>query len=277
MRQFIGITLLLLIALPLTLRAQEEKDIEGGKDHPLLTRMPGFYIDKYEVKDFDSFQSAYLEGKAGLWEGKISRLGYHRKSDAKPVSMVQIARNYENAIRKLGGKTLYNEGRVIGGMIQKGKSVTWVEVAAFNEGVGYELTIVESKAMEQEVEADASALSQSIAATGKVALYGIYFDTGKSVVKPESNPTLEQIAKLLVQEPKLLLYVVGHTDNVGALEMNLKLSSDRADAVVKALTGRGVAATRLKPFGAGPMSPVESNRTEEGRAKNRRVELVEHN
>ena len=164
----------------------------------------------------------------------------------------------------------------MGARIQKGKSVTWVEVSAYDDGVEYELVIIESKAMAQEVEADASALSQSIAATGKVALYGIYFDSGKSIVKPESAPTLDQIAKLLSQEAKIQLYVVGHTDNAGSLDMNLKLSTERAEEVVKALVGRGVAVSRLRAFGAGPTSPVESNRSEEGRARNRRVELVEH-
>ncbi|MCX5841461.1 MAG: OmpA family protein, partial [Deltaproteobacteria bacterium] len=126
-----------------------------------------------------------------------------------------------------------------------------------------------------DVVADAAALGASIAATGKATVYGIYFDTGKSVMKPESNPSLEEITKLLKQNGSLTLYVVGHTDNVGALDNNLKLSADRADAVVKTLIGRGIVASRLKGSGVGPYCPVASNRTEEGKAKNRRVELVE--
>ena len=148
-------------------------------------------------------------------------------------------------------------------------------MSAFNDGRDYELVIVESKPMEKEVTVNADAFSASIASTGKAAVYGIYFDTGKSIVKPESDPTIGEIAKLLKQSPKLRLYVVGHTDNVGTLESNLKLSSDRAAAVVKALVGRGIDAARLKPAGVGPYSPDTSNKTEEGRAKNRRVELVE--
>jgi OOP family OmpA-OmpF porin len=106
-------------------------------------------------------------------------------------------------------------------------------------------------------------------------VYGIYFDTGKSVMKPESNPALEEITKLLKHSGSLTLFVVGHTDNVGNLESNLNLSADRADAVVKALTGKGIAASRLKAAGVGPYCPVASNRTDDGKAKNRRVELVE--
>jgi outer membrane protein OmpA-like peptidoglycan-associated protein len=260
-----------------TVQAQEEKDIEGGQDHPLFSRMPGYFLSSYDTKDFDSFQSAYLSGDDARWEGKLTKLGYSRKSGSKPVSMTQIARNYEEASKKIGGKILYKDARILDAKIQKNGAVTFVEVAAFNDGRDYELLIVESKPMEQEVTANAEALSQSIAATGKAAVYGIYFDTGKSIVKPESNPTLEEITKLLRQSTQLKLYVVGHTDNVGTLDANLKLSSDRAAAVVKALVSRGIDAARLKAAGVGPYSPETANTTEEGRAKNRRVELVGQN
>jgi outer membrane protein OmpA-like peptidoglycan-associated protein len=106
-------------------------------------------------------------------------------------------------------------------------------------------------------------------------LYGIYFDTGKSVLKPESLSTLQEIAKLLNSDQSLKLYVVGHTDNTGAFDANIKLSMDRATAVVNALvTQHSVAAARLKAFGDGPTAPVATNENEEGRALNRRVELV---
>ncbi len=108
-----------------------------------------------------------------------------------------------------------------------------------------------------------------------MALYGIYFDTDKAELKPESEPTLVEISKLLKADAKLKLFVVGHTDNVGTFDHNLKLSQASAAAVVAALTKKhGVAAARLTPFGAGPTSPVASNAAEAGRAKNRRVELV---
>ena len=95
-------------------------------------------------------------------------------------------------------------------------------------------------------------------------------------MKPESTPALTEVAKLLQQTPALTLFVVGHTDMVGDHASNMRLSQDRAKAVVAALTGRfGVAASRLKPIGSGPYAPVASNATEEGRAKNRRVELVD--
>jgi outer membrane protein OmpA-like peptidoglycan-associated protein len=256
-------------------KAQEETDVKGGQDHPLLSRMPGFYLAQYDVKDFDSYESPYVTGPDARWEGKATRLGYYIKTGARPVSMIQIVKNYENAIRQIGGKILHSDARILAGKIQKSGATTYVEVAAFNDGRNYEVVIVETKAMEQEVTADAAALSQSIAASGKAAVYGIYFDTGKSVIKPESNPTLDEITKLLKNSPQLQLYVVGHTDSVGTLETNLKLSADRAESVVKALVERGISAARLKSAGVGPYAPAASNRTDEGKARNRRVELVE--
>jgi outer membrane protein OmpA-like peptidoglycan-associated protein len=139
----------------------------------------------------------------------------------------------------------------------------------------YRLTIVERETMKQEVVANAEAMGNDITATGHVSVYGIYFDTGKSDIKTESDPALSEIANLLKNSSALNLYVVGHTDNVGSFDSNMKLSKDRADAVVKALTGKyGIAPGRLKAHGVSSLSPVASNDTEEGRSKNRRVELV---
>ena len=88
--------------------------------------------------------------------------------------------------------------------------------------------------------------------------------------------TKEEIAKLLKQTPSLKLRVVGHTDGTGALDANMKLSQARGEAVVQALVGQyGIATSRLKGYGVGPLAPVASNATEEGRGKNRRVELVQ--
>jgi outer membrane protein OmpA-like peptidoglycan-associated protein len=138
------------------------------------------------------------------------------------------------------------------------------------------LEVVEAKPMEAGmVKVDASAMAKDIATAGRVAIYGIYFDTDKADLKPESKPTLAEIAKLLKQDPALKLYVVGHTDGVGSLEHNMDLSRRRAEATVKTLVSEyGVDPKRLKPFGVGPLAPMASNDTEQGRAKNRRVELV---
>jgi outer membrane protein OmpA-like peptidoglycan-associated protein len=269
----LGAAALILLLAPAGAEAQ--KDVEGSQDHPLLTRMPGYYLSGYDVKDFDSFDASYVSGPEGRWEGKRTQIDYSAKEGAKPVSMTQIARNYENALRKIGAQIVFTDPRTTVAKLKKGAGVTWVQAQAFNDGRDYQLLIVEPKAMEQEVTADAAALQQGIAAAGKVAVYGIYFDTGKATIKPESAPTLAEIVKLLTKNPRLLIFVVGHTDGTGPLETNLKLSADRAASVVKALVEKGIDASRLKPAGAGPYCPEATNRTEEGRAKNRRVELVE--
>ena len=122
---------------------------------------------------------------------------------------------------------------------------------------------------------DAAAMAKDIATTGHVALYGIYFDTDKTDIKPESQAALAEIATLLKQDPSLKLHIVGHTDNVGAFDYNLGLSERRAAAVVKALTAtHGIAAARLRPAGVGMLAPVAPNDNDDGRSKNRRVELV---
>jgi len=271
-RTLIGV-LLLVFAVSFT-DAQEEVDVKGSADHPLFTRMPGYFISDYYAKEFDQYDS-YMTGAESTWEGKFTLLYYTIKTGATQPSMVQVARNYENAVKKIGGKVVVSEGRVMEGKIEKNGGVTYVHAEAFNDGRNYTVVIVEKQAMRQDVVADAASLRASLASTGKVVVEGIYFEADKAVVKPESTPAIEEIVKLLKQDPKLALYVVGHTANVGTLESGLKLSNDRADAIVKILIGKGIAATRLKAVGVGPYCPAASNRTEEGKAKNRRVELVE--
>lgn len=136
--------------------------------------------------------------------------------------------------------------------------------------------IIEVKPMIQNmVVVSADEMSRSISSTGRVALYGICFDTNRADVKAESKPALEQIAKLMKKEPKLKLHVVGHTDNVGGFDSNLGLSKRRAEAVVAALTRQyGIATNRLTANGVAYLAPVAVNTSEDGRAKNRRVELV---
>lgn len=136
--------------------------------------------------------------------------------------------------------------------------------------------VMELKAMAQKmVTVKAAEMAQAINTQGRVALYGLYFDTAKAEVKPESKDTLEQIAQLLKTTPKLKLLVVGHTDNVGEFSGNMDLSRRRAESVIQALVHQyKVDRKRLSPVGVSFASPVASNDTEDGKAKNRRVELV---
>jgi OOP family OmpA-OmpF porin len=148
---------------------------------------------------------------------------------------------------------------------------------AFNERTIAVVDIIEMKGREQKmVTVNAGEMASKIASTGSIALYGIYFDFNKADMKPESTSTLEQIAKLLKDNGSLKLLVVGHTDSVGTFDFNKGLSQRRAEAVVAALTTTyGIAKSRLTPYGVAFAAPVASNKTEDGRAKNRRVELVE--
>ncbi|MDN5346125.1 MAG: OmpA-OmpF porin, family [Petrotoga sp.] len=137
------------------------------------------------------------------------------------------------------------------------------------------LGIVELKAMETGL-VTAKDIEEDIKSTGHVAIYGIHFDFNKADIKPESEPVLKEIAKFLKNNPEVKLYVVGHTDNIGTLQYNMELSKKRAEAVVKELVEKyGIDKSRLNAFGVGPLAPIASNKTEEGRALNRRVELVE--
>jgi outer membrane protein OmpA-like peptidoglycan-associated protein len=192
-------------------------------------------------------------------------------------SPLQIGRNYINAVKKIGGQLVYeyqDPGEDVVLKVVKNGMEVWVYVSANGNG-SYGIHLIEKQAMNQDVVADANSLANSIKESGKVAVYGIYFDTGKSILKPESQPTLKEITKLLKADPNLKLYVVGHTDNTGAFDANIKLSMDRAVSVVNALVSQfSVNVALLKAGGDGPTSPVASNDKEEGRALNRRVELV---
>ncbi len=122
---------------------------------------------------------------------------------------------------------------------------------------------------------DAKTIGDALKRDGKIALYGILFDTNKANIKVESNPTLEEMVKALKADPTLKVYIVGHTDNEGVVEANLALSQKRADAVVETLSKRfGIATDRLQARGVANFVPVASNLSPEGRAKNRRVEMV---
>ncbi|BCH67524.1 membrane protein (plasmid) [Agrobacterium vitis] len=142
---------------------------------------------------------------------------------------------------------------------------------------GLLLQILEGRAMKTgEVTADAQAMSDGLAKTGHIALYGIQFETDSAALKAESDKTLAQMAEFLTQDVSRKVYIVGHTDSSGALERNMNLSQARAAAVVKALTAKfGIDSDRLQPKGIGPYAPVASNANDAGRAKNRRVEMVE--
>ena len=152
----------------------------------------------------------------------------------------------------------------------------WLQPKVHKDQPVAEVIVISPGALEERMEfVNADEMSKSLTDSGKIALYGIYFDTDNDTLQPNSTPTVQEIAKLLKSDPKLKVRIVGHSDNQGAANYNLDLSRRRAATVVRELTSKlGIAADRLDAFGCGPYAPVESNETEQGRAKNRRVELV---
>ena len=258
-----------------------QDDVAGSKDYPGITRMPGYFIYEYQEQAFDSFTFNVKAGngtKEQAVEGHRYDYRYNLKEGTMMPSPVQILRNYQNAARAAGGQVMFSGEDSTTLRITKDGKEAWVAVQTSNvpSGMFITMNIIEKQAMKQDVVMNADAMMQGLSETGEVAIYGIYFDTAKSDIKPESEPALAEIARLMNAHPALRVYIVGHTDMVGDPSANVKLAQARAQSVVTALsTKNGIPAGRLVPFGAGPYAPVATNRTEEGRAKNRRVELVE--
>ena len=242
-------------------------------------------------------------------EGKLTLISY--KVPAQRTTL-EVLRNYETAVQEAGFEILfackneecggrnfnhaavpytayfgdaYSDQRYLAARLSRPEGDVYVAVYATRGTVDggrtynvyVRVDVIELAPIEERmVTVDAKAMAEGIAAEGHMALYNIYFDTGKAELKPESQPSLVEIARLLQAQPELRLLVVGHTDNVGELEYNEDLSRRRAQAVVDTLTtDHGVAQGRLAATGVGMYAPVATNRTQEGRSLNRRVELVE--
>ena len=281
-------------------------DVPGSADHPLLTRYPGSVIVKYRQVDFDEYVLPLGKalGKSGFERsetvaGKLTSFEY-LSDDGH--SVLEIFDNYAQALQRAGfevaftcvkqaacgaelgkymGAAWYADSRYLAAQGGDATAPTYVALFVHKRGsssaMGVQLRILESRPMQTGlVTATAAAIQQGLAAQGKFALYGLYFDPGKAELKAESAPALAEVAQVLKDNPSLQLFVVGHTDSTGQVGANVDLSERRATAAVDALVSRhGIAAKRLTAKGVGPFAPVGTNQTEDGRAKNRRVELVE--
>ncbi len=284
-------------------------DVPGSRDFAGIGRFAGSVISGYEAKDFDATRlqtAAFKDGKATgeeRPEGRVTRIAY--RTGPGP-SMVEVSRNFETQLTGGGYETVFNcDTDACGGIpfsealdvlpipqmwvdgfnyryfvarkAGDNGAMTWATVLTSqnNDVITVELVVTEVGAMKNKM-IDAAAMAKGLGEKGHIALYGIYFDTDKAVVKAESKPTLDEIAKLLSGAPDLKVIIVGHTDSQGKLAYNMDLSQRRAAAVAALLTqSYGIPAARLATAGVGYLAPVGSNQTEAGRALNRRVELVE--
>ena len=246
-----------------------QDDAEGCKDSAVITRMAGSVIHSCENKEYDQFKFPLGTDSEGTAKEKVVEGEYHSwdYGTREGVSDIQVFRNMEAALKR-AGFTLDWENSP--GEITAHKASTWYYLD--NKGTFYYQTVVTEKAMEQEV--TASDLADQLSKSGHVAVYGIHFDSGKATIQPDSEAVLQQIVQLMKDDAGLKLRVEGHTDNQGAAAANQTLSEKRAQSVVSWLTSHGVAASRLVAKGYGATKPVGANTSEEGRAKNRRVELA---
>jgi OmpA-OmpF porin, OOP family len=236
-------------------------------------------------------------------EGKVARSMYSLDAtDLRRYTAIAFQRNYENAILALGGvkisKTAYTDAVVdaFGGrqaldkhyhgtcagidcdnntyMLRQGNKEYWVQVSTGAIPLHGYIVVLQREGMKQSVGfLDASAMKKAIDAHGRVALH-INFDVDKATLRPDAQPLLDEINKLLNADPALKLSIEGHTDNSGTAAHNQELSTARARSVLGALVGLGIDPSRLQSRGYGQGQPVADNSSEAGRAKNRRVELV---
>ena len=265
----------LFCAFALLSPAVQAQDPEPANDHPSVPRFPGMLMSSGTETDFNAFDfrisaddtTKRVEGKSWVFE-------YNLKEGARHPSPLEIARNYANQFTSRGGKVIFqaSDASVTTLMMPLGTGERWMHIQTNGDTI--EMAIIETAAMEQKVEFSADEMAAQAAATGKITLHGILFDTAKTDIKPESNPVLDEVATMMKKIAGLKFRIEGHTDNVGAKAANLTLSRGRAAAVKTALVARGIEAARLTSDGLGDTKPVADNGTEDGRRQNRRVEMV---
>jgi OOP family OmpA-OmpF porin len=259
-------------------RYENSKPIEGQVSYYTYLAPPGRSVAELFRNYKQEFQRLGIQILYEKGAGQHGWFGPTFGQLANENDLSQILGYDEAEERLLAGKskdasyylvfvTAYQDGVIperLQGRVAKGQALA-------------QLVVVSPDAMEKKMAfVNSDDMKQALRDSGKVTLYGLYFDTDKDVVKPESQPTLAEIAKLFSSEPALRLHVAGHTDNRGKPEYNLDLSRRRAASVVQELTSKyAISANRLDAFGCGLYSPIASNAAEDGRAKNRRVELVQ--
>lgn len=239
-----------------------------------------FYVaspERSALEVFANYKEALAKaGTSVVWTCSDTECGTDFLNQATQVMHLNLSNTPEASL----GFTLAERPRYLLAKLARAQGDVHVMVMAADltdkQRPAVYVMLVESKPMDTGLVAlDANALDQDLMSTGKAVIYGITFDFDKAQIRPESKPQLDQIAKLLSEHAKLKLAITGHTDNQGSADYNQKLSQRRAEAIVMALSGSyGISTARLSAQGMGAASPIASNDSDEGRAKNRRVELV---
>jgi outer membrane protein OmpA-like peptidoglycan-associated protein len=242
-----------------------------------LGRMKGFFIHSCTSSEYMTHEFFYhgFDGKSVRLKknGDFRRINYRKiKNEPRAVSGDQIRLNYANAVKKINGKSLSDRNNFFSFTNNGDEVFMAIENADDTDDIDYNVVIVIVKSMKQEVE---FTFREGIDKDGKVAVYDILFDIGKSDIKPESAESLKQITSYLNDNPAVKIIIAGHTDNTGTLEGNMTLSKARAESIKNYLVANGkIAASRLVSVGVGQACPVSTNDSEEGRKLNRRVEIV---
>ena len=268
-------------------------------------KIPDGLVSTFDEKDKHvNFERHYFiaGARAVPVEGKLFHDRFNLDGDGRKYSDIEFRRNYENAIQALGGRKINTTGytyevmEAAGGrdalekvnhaagmnpdyphdiyLIRQGGKEWWIDVSTGSFPLHGYVVVLEKEGMKQSLGfLDAAAMKQAIDKDGRVALY-INFDTDKATLRPDAQPVIAEIGKLLDGDATLKLSIEGHTDNTGAAAHNLQLSTARARSVLGALVGLGIDPARLQSKGFGQDKPVADNGSEDGRAKNRRVELV---
>jgi outer membrane protein OmpA-like peptidoglycan-associated protein len=270
--------LLILLAFN-TMLAVAQTDKPGCKEiEPVyMNRMQGFYLNNCEFSEYKDIEFFYvgLDGKSVRVRkaGEYRRLSYAKdKNETRKVSGDQIRLNYANAVIKIKGKSLANNNSFFSFSNNGNEVFMKIDDAVDSDDKGFLITIIEVKNMQQDI---VMTIQESIEKDGKATLYGILFDVGKSTIKPESADALKQITDYLNANSSVKIIIVGHTDITGDFLSNMTLSKERAESIKTYLVTNGkIDKSRLQSDGVGPLCPVSTNATEEGKKLNRRVEIV---
>ena len=247
----------------------------SGKDWKRLGHMPDYVAGDPEKRNFDKLEFTVQDGddtRSVVVMGEKYLLSYLQRDDAPRASNLDIQENYRTALKSLGAEILFTDGTNTTARLMEAGRVAWLRVWSQENEV--DISVIEEKPFQASIQSPKEdAMKAALEKEGHIALY-INFDFAKADIKPESAPVITQVVQLLKDNPGLKVAIEGHTDSIGGHDYNMALSAARAQSVVAAIAAAGIAADRLTAAGYGPDKPIADNATDEGRARNRRVELV---